>query len=330
MSTLQQRHSSARRLRAAAVAVGLAAAAISAALLFSAPAASSTQVCAYSALKISALKRFSRLVHRDIACAQVFNDTAPDWASWQKPWFLTPGKPDLAWAKWAKQGGNRRLIISQSLFPAQAKHDNWLEQGARGAYMPHAAALARNLVAAGLGSSVIRLAPEMNGDWNADSIPASKAGLARWREFWRRTVEAMRSVPRAHFQFDWCVNAGVKPVPLASFYPGDRFVDIVGVDAYDSAGGGWSRVFNEPDGIAAVARFARTHHKPLSIPEWGLMTGGPNDSGYVNGIARVVRRNRTAYQAYFFAHDPGRRLQHAPRAIAAYRRHFGQGGDSVR
>lgn len=310
--------------------IGLLAAAAAAVLVFTSAASSSTQVCAYSAHRISSLQRFSHLVHRDIACAQVFNDTASDWAAWQKPWFLSPGKPDFAWADWAKQGG-RRLVITQSLFPSAAKRGDWLARGARGAYAPHAATLARNLVAAGLGNSVIRLAPEANGDWNADSLPASRNGRRNWREFWRRTVIAMRSVPGTHFEFDWCVNAGVKPVPLASFYPGNDVVDIVGVDAYDStAGGGWHRIFHEPDGIAAVARFARAHRKPLSIPEWGLQAGGPNAPGYVDGIAAVVRRNRTAYQAYFFAHDSAGGLMHSRRAIAAYRRHFGIRGDSVR
>ena len=45
----------------------------------------------------------------------------------------------------------------------------------------------------------------------------------------------MRGVPASHLLFDWNVNANYRNIPLADFYPGDSYVDIIGIDAYDEA-----------------------------------------------------------------------------------------------
>lgn len=295
--------------------------------------------CVYSFHHVSALNAFSALVHRKIDCALVYNGAAPDWQAWENPWFVVHVNPDLNWAKWKDADpAHRRLIITQNFFPASVNNTNWRGPGAAGAYLGHARTLARNLVAAGLGDSVIRLAHEANGTWYADSIGTSDRDFRLWREMWRKTAIAMRSVPGAHFKFDWCMNAVVRPIPLVKYYPGDDVVDIVGIDAYDAGvpkgQPRWSTVYNRPYGIRDVLAFAKAHGKPLSIPEWGVgpkssFQAGGDDPAYVDGIASVVRDNPVAYQAYFYAHEWSAQLDRSPRSIAAYRRHFGSRGDSV-
>ena len=73
---------------------------------------------------------------------------------------------------------------------------------------------ARNLVAAGLGSAVIRLGNEANGTKYPYSIPDTPKGNAQWVRSWDNIVTAMRSVPGAHFRFDWCVASGYRTIPL--------------------------------------------------------------------------------------------------------------------
>lgn len=304
------------------------------------PAGGSKTDCVYTANSISRLQSFELLVHRSFSCALVYNNAAPNWASWQKPWFLTPGKPSTDWAQWVTTPGtHRQLIITNNLFPSDLNHSDWLRAGAAGLYLSHARALARNLVAAGLGNSVIRLAHEANGTDDPYRLPTTNRGLALWRQFWRRTVIAMRSVPGAHFLFDWTVNAYWRPIALNEWYPGNDVVDIVGIDAYDAgvpAGlSRWTRLYTEPDGIGDVLSWATAHHKPLSIPEWGLWPPGPqalgggSDPSYINHIAAVVRNEPVAYQSYFFDEKEGALLSESPSSLAAYRRHFGGGGDSI-
>ena len=297
------------------------------------------RVCAYSAHSIATLDDFGALIGRDVGCAMVFNEGSATWSDWERPWFIHDTLPDNDWKAWATTPGvQRELVISQSLIPEAEKQGDWRRAGAAGNFVDHATALARNLVAAGLGDAVIRLAPEMNGDWNPDSIGNSETDFALWREFWRKTVLAMRAVPGAGFSFDWCINAHVRPIPLASFYPGDDVVDIVGIDAYDTGVPAglprWQTIFGRTDGLKDVVDFAQLHHKPLSIPEWGVaptdtMSGGGDDAEYIDGIASVVRDHPTAYQAYFYKYGFATQLANGPASLAAYRRHFGDGGDSV-
>ena len=70
----------------------------------------------------------------------------------------------------------------------------------------------------------------MTGDWYTWSgvkDPAAYVGT------WRHAINAMRSVPGAHFTFDWNVSIGfANPEPM---YPGDAYVDLIGADNYDSS-----------------------------------------------------------------------------------------------
>ncbi len=295
--------------------------------------------CVYSGESMVVLGSFERLVGRGVDCAMVFNNVAVGWRDWERPWFLGGSGGAADWAGWVRDGRGRQLVISQSLFPSSLVGSDWLVAGAAGEFVAHARALARNLVAAGLGGSVIRLAEEANDTASPYAIGSTPVQWALWRRFWRVTVLAMRSVPGAHFLFDWCVNAYWRPIPLRAWYPGDDVVDIVGIDAYDMGvpvgEDRWRRIYTEADGIRAVLRFAAAHGKPVSLPEWGLAPrgapgfGGGDDPAYVDGIAQVVRDNPVAYEAYFYNRQASELLRTSPRSLAAYRRHFGADGDSI-
>jgi Glycosyl hydrolase family 26 len=297
--------------------------------------------CLYSAEHISMLDEFGTLVHRSFQCAVVYNNASTTWASWDTPWFTEPVVADSDWDAWATAPGTHRtLIITQDLFPTSEDNADWLSLGASGAFEEYARRLASNLIKAGLGWSVIRLAHEANGDWYPDSVPDNPAGDRLWVKFWRNTAIAMRSVRGGHFTFDWSVNAGYRHVPLSSFYPGDDVVNYIGIDVYDAGLIGttdrWQRIDGLPDGPAAIAAFARRHHKPLSLPEWGI---GPaqqpaqhangDDPAFINGFASFMAHHDVAYQAYFDGDLHGIQLFDSPRSTAAYIAHFGAYGNDV-
>ncbi len=295
-------------------------------------ASDSKRDCVYSANSESVLARFEALVHRRINCVEVYNNESQTWAQWAHPWFLND-QPGYAWAKWATvRGSHRELVFDQSLIPTSLAHTAWRAACARGAFTADARALARNLVAAGLSHSVIRLAGEMNGTWNIDNVGSDTRQMREWAECWRRTVLAMRHISGATFTIDFSINAAVRPLALRAFYPGNRTVDIIGIDAYDQgiAPGEprWASIYHRPDGIGDVLAFARAHHRPLSIPEWGLSGAGVGDGGgddptYVRGIAKIVRGHDVAYQSYFFNHGFATELVHDRRSLRLYRTLFG-------
>lgn len=256
----------------------------------------------------SDLRAFERDVHRRIGCVVLFDNTAATWAQWDDPWPISNRSPDENWTSFARAG--HTIVLTVDMFPSQLNGANWRAAGAAGAYVRYARRLASNLVAAGMGSAIIRLGHEANGTWYADNVGTTAQQEGQWKRFWARTVRAMRAVKGAHFSFDWCVSAGVRPIPLSAYYPGDDVVDSIGLDVYDSgvpAGvrNRWRYLYDRAGGVGAIARFAQRHGKPLTVPEWGLQPtsvagGGGSDPSFVRGIANLIHHQHVSLEAYFF------------------------------
>ena len=270
-------------------------------------------------------------------CIETFSDADPQWSDWVSPWVTRAAYGFAAWL--AQDPGRRTVVLTQNLIPDSeanvADPLTWEQPCAAGAFDSYATQLARNLVATGFGSSVIRLGHEMNGTWYNDDTGSTLQEQHAWAHCFAREVTAMRAVPGSHLRFDWNVNACYQSVPLANYYPGDRYVDIVGVDQYDGLCDGtkatpsaatFRALVDQPSAtsFASVAAFAAAHGKPLSIPEWGLRGLG-DDPYFVSGIASFVATHDVAYQSYFDNGDQGV-LQLGPTtplATAAYRRGAG-------
>lgn len=292
--------------------------------------------CVYTRGKVSALSDFAVLVGRPMNCVLLYNDSNTTWSQWANPWFT---QPKYGWRHWLQADPQRRrVVLSQELVPDQVP-SNWRELGAAGRYDRYARQLATTLVSAGMGDAVIRLGHEMNGTWYHDSLGNDPAQYGDWTAYWARIVEVMRSVPGADFLFDWNVNAGYRPIPFARYYPGDGVVDVIGIDIYDSGMPGdprdaavrWKRLQEEPGGLDQIVAFAREHGKPLSFPEWGVVStadgGLGDDPVYVAGIAATVESNKVLYQAYFDRSTGGvMPLSDAPRSLRTWIRYFGQQG----
>jgi hypothetical protein len=214
-----------------------------------------------------------------------------------------------------------------------------LVEGASGAYDAHFRALAAKLVEAGESSAELRLGWEFNGNWfrwRASANPQS------FGTFWRRIVAAMRSVPGAHFTFNWNPSLGGHAIALDRVYPGDNFVDAIGIDLYNYQSGTmppqdrWLEYVNKEYGLRWLAQFARQHGKSLTVPEWGTgrkpgtQEGGGDDAYFVEQVARWVEQHNVVYACYFNVNQAGAIYTkisdgHLPAAAAALRRSFGGG-----
>jgi hypothetical protein len=310
-----------------ALAVGLVCAAVAVGLATVPGAGTKPMACVYAGAELSGLQQFDRVAGRQIKCAMVFDDAAPNWNAWAYPWFVYNRIPNENWIQFARRRGDT-MIITLNLFPTSVNNSNWRPVGAAGGYVGYAKTLARNLVAAGMGNAIIRLGHEANGTWYADNVGTTPAQWAQWKQFWRRTAIAMKSVPGAHFKFNWCIAAGTRAIPFSAYYPGDDVVNSIGVDIYDSgvpAGvtDRWLYQYTRPGGVKAIAQFARAHHKPLTIPEWGLQPtsagGVGSDPAFTRGILGLIRSQHVSYQSYFFAEGGLSALLGDPASLKIYR-----------
>lgn len=160
-----------------------------------------------------------------------------------------------------------------------------LAAGAAGDYNQYFRRLGRFLVAHGQAHSIIRLGWEFNGGW----FPwAANHHAHDFKEYFRKIVRSMRRAVGQDFQFEWNPTRGDLGVGnLKKYYPGNRYVDIIGDDVYDAEWGSypghraeWQRMLTEPYGLDWLASFATAHGKPVAFPEWGL---GWTSGGEVGG-----------------------------------------------
>ncbi|MCD5352732.1 glycoside hydrolase family 26 protein [Kineosporia mesophila] len=168
----------------------------------------------------------------------------------------------------------------------------------------------KNFADNGMGDSIIRLGWEFNGNWYLWS--ASNPG--QFAQCWRQIVTSARTTA-PDLKWDWTVNRGVSAglADATQAYPGDEFVDIVGVDSYDMWPGAasdqtWDEHLNGDFGLKFWADFAKKHGKKMSVPEWGCYPGtahagnnGGDNAFYIEKMVEFFTSmgSDLAYEAYF-------------------------------
>jgi len=183
--------------------------------------------------------------------------------------------------------------------------------------------------------TIIRLGWEFNEGTQWDGSPSQFA--ACWRQI-QGTVSAIAP----GLVWDWNVSRGPSaPMPgnsVLQAYPGDRYVDVIGVDSYDdwpaaNTSGGWQTQLNGPYGLNYWLSFAKAHGKLFSVPEWGVASGdmfpgheGGDDPAYITDMHDFFAANTTsmAFESYF--NDGGTSIYNPvqnPQASAEYLRLWG-------
>jgi len=225
-----------------------------------------------------------------------------------------------------------------------------LASGAAGAQDATYRALARTLVAEGQAHAWLRLGFEFNGSW----YPWRAAGdPAAFASFYRRIVTVMSSVPGAAFRYVWNPTLGAEAFPAEKAWPGNAYVDAIGLDVYDvsyapgtypipdgsSASAvkerheaAWRHYRTMDHGLDWWARYARQRHKPLALPEWGLVPrhhhGGGDNAVFIERLSTWMKHRPLAFESYFDAigalGDHRLRSGQYPRAAQRYRERFGR------
>jgi len=248
-----------------------------------------------------------------------------------------PGWQLFPWGKWVQANPQRRLILSVPMLPGPwnlsgpakglaAKEPVSLQAGADGKYNGYYETLAQKLVAHGLGNSILRIGWEMNGGWytwHGSDHPKA------WAAYFVQIVKTMRAVEGAHdLKFVWNPATDYLQFPAEACYPGDEFVDIIGIDIYDQS---WLKdsypfpkdasedeklrrqkkvwdqwIYNGNHGVKFWTDFARKQNKPLAVCEWGVCDrkdghGGLDNPYFIEQMHRFITdpANNVVFHCYF-------------------------------
>jgi hypothetical protein len=232
------------------------------------------------------------------------------------------------------------LVVSQGLVPDGGEQD--LAGCAAGEFDQYWRNFGTLMIRYGRGDSVVRLGWEMNEStmsWRGTD-PAAYIGC------YRHAADAIRATNPA-VVLDWTINGHGTPADLCggvstNCYPGDDYVDIIGIDNYDhypwsSSKAVFDRTASRPEGLTWLYDFARKHRKLFSVGEWGVAPTGdakqenPDFVRWMHGWFAAHAPN-LAYETYFsdctaggvqsslYRTDPGC-LQN-PRSAAVYRKLF--------
>lgn len=233
-----------------------------------------------------------------------------------------------------------KLSLSTGMIPSSSQT---LAAGARGDYNSHWKKFGETMVARGCGDIILRLGWEFNGKFYNWAAGGNEANFAA---YWRQIVNTLRSVPGQSFKFDWCPLAGNTNANVEAAYPGDAYVDIIGLDAYDTSSVSvsekekrWDNQVNRTYGLKWQKDFAIAHGKQVSFPEWGLTVrpndnlGGGDNPYYIQKMFDWMNAlpssggGSLAYHSYFEvdAQDATHRLMvgQFPNATEVFRKTFG-------
>lgn len=205
-----------------------------------------------------------------------------------------------------------------------------LQETAAGAWDEQYRAVARNLAVGGYGDAVVRLGHEMTGPF----YPWSSQGNAdAYIAAFRHVHDVMAGVaPQLRFEWNAARNTFAEFGPPS--YPGDAYVDVIGIDTYYNPLKGdpvplsedvWNRRYLKV--LNAHLAFAKSHGKPVSYAEWA--TGGVDDPTYVQRMRGWFASlpnagpGRLLYQSYWNVTKDHYDLAQLPRNAMAFRAAFG-------
>ncbi len=225
------------------------------------------------------------------------------------PW-ATIDNPGWVCGQWANT--KYSLVLSTAILPT---NNQTLAAGAKGDYNAHWKNFGQVMVNRGCGDAILRLGWEFNGKFYPWAAGGKEANYAA---YWRQIVDTLRTVPGQSFRFDWCPLAGVNNAKVENAYPGANYVDIIGLDAYDTSSvpksdpsGRWENQLTRYYGLNWHKQFATQQKKPVSYPEWGLTTrvnddlGGNDNPNYIQNMYNWMKAlpasgpASLAYHSYF-------------------------------
>ena len=226
----------------------------------------------------------------------------------------------------------------QAIFVPMLVRGATLQEGLTGAYDDQFRRVAATLMRFHRGDAYLRIGWEFNGGWYPWRASANPHA---WVNYFRRISMIFKNTPGAHFQIVWNPALNKEQIAPDQVYPGDDVVDVIAGDIYnirrtpdqDDPEVRWQSYLQRPYGLEWLARFGKSHHKPIAIPEWGTgenkeHNAPGDDPVFVQRMAAWMKANGVLFHGYwdFNAGDYNSRVSNGrfPKTADALRKAFGR------
>ena len=221
------------------------------------------------------IERFARQVGRDPLVVVSYKDwdrppfdPAELWTVWERG-----AVPLVTWEPWSWDHPRRR-------FP--------LRRIAAGAFDGYVRAAARQ-AAAWRWPIMLRFAHEMNARWYPWGRGVRGNTAAHYRSAWRHLVAVFRQEGARNVRWVWTPYVNRGRMPFTQLYPGDRWVDWVGLDGFNW-GGPTFFSFAELFG-ASYRTLVDITPRPVMIAETGSVEqGGSKPEWITRALTRALPR----------------------------------------
>lgn len=146
------------------------------------------------------------------------------------------------------------------------------------------------------GEILLRFGHEMNGDWYGWS-----GDPANFVAAWRHVVDVIRSAGATNVKFVWSANVDNGSYPFAAYFPGDDYVDYVGLDGYNwgTAGVGvnkWQSL--EQVFASSYAQLTTISTKPVIVTEISSSEIGGDKAAWIReGLLKTIPQKMPRVQA---------------------------------
>jgi hypothetical protein len=178
---------------------------------------------------------------------------------------------------------------------------------------------------------LMRFAWEMNGHWFPWGGTRNPAGAKGFVQAWRHVHDIFTKAGATNVSWVWCVNWNNNPDTRANdarlYYPGNAYVDWIGVDGFSDAGESPEQLFGP-----FYRAFAATG-KPLMIAETGVAKTdqgrAPDAVGaWITGLATWIKQHPAIRSLVWFDTDQSAqingttnwRIDAHPGELPAYRK----------
>jgi beta-mannanase len=163
---------------------------------------------------------------------------------------------------------------------------------------------ARGAEFAAVGSPImVRWGHEFNGNWYPWGIANNNSDPSLYVQAYRRVHDLVKAAGATNVQWIWSFNNGSSPDagyndPAAS-YPGDAYVDWVGIDGYnwgygpswDTTGNHWVSFTSAFDSSYAKAR-SIAPKRPVTVAEYASSEDGGDKAQWINDMNTALKSGR--------------------------------------